>query len=98
MARSQNSGLNLMLTLFAELKVLTRTVSRETLAILSVEGRVAAVTVDHALSVEKLTHLENLPPGAGAREDGLVFRVGRRGGQAQPVMLLECEHLVHGAR
>ncbi|MDP1825605.1 MAG: chemotaxis protein CheW [Archangium sp.] len=95
--RSREKGLNLMLSLFAELKVLTREAIHETLAVLSIEGAVVAVTLDVALSVEKLS-AEELPSGSGARPDGLVRRVGRRSGQSQPVMLLECEHLLDGAR
>ena len=97
MERSRGNGLNLMLALFAELKVLTRSAARETLAVLSIDGKVAAATVDVALSVEKLTDLEPLPQGAGARLDGLVFRAGRRAGHPQPVMVVECEHLVGSA-
>lgn len=97
MEQARPAGLNVMLTLFAELKVLAHAATRETLAVLSIDGRVVAATVDSALSVEKLTELEDLPPGAGARADGLVFRSGRRAGQATPVMVVECEQLVQGA-
>lgn len=93
--RSRESGLNLMLALFAELKVLTHEASRETLAVLSLGGQLTAATVDAALSVEKFSSLEALPAGAGA--GALVSRVGRRGDQAQPVMVLECEHLLEGS-
>lgn len=93
---TRGSVLRLMIQLFAELKNLVREVRRETAVVLAVSGRTFAVSVDAAVSIEKLVpgSVAPLPAGALCGPQGVVQRVGQRGKHPQPIMLIEADRIL----
>ncbi|HKW98982.1 MAG TPA: chemotaxis protein CheW [Bryobacteraceae bacterium] len=87
-----------LLELFAELRSLVRTGNREIALIMEEAGKDFAVSVDAALSVEKLSagSVEELQPGSGVQQNGVVRRFGRRAKDGQVILVLETAHLMNG--
>ena len=92
------SSLAHLLELFAELRSLLRESSREIALILEARGKRFAISVDSALSVEKLSAgtVEELQAGVGVKQDGVVRRIGKRVKGGEVVLILETDHLMDG--
>jgi len=95
-AGTRATVLSLMIERFAELKTLVREIQRETAVILTVSGRAFAISVDSAISVEKLVpgSVAALPAGTEVGYGGVVQRVGKRAKHDQPLLLLEANRIV----
>lgn len=95
-ADSRDNTLSLMVRLFDDLKSLVREAQRETAVILAVSGRTFGISVDGAVSVEKLVpgSVAPLPRGAGAGCGGVVQRLGQRFRQDQPLLLIETSRVL----
>ena len=86
-----------LLAHFAELKSLLRGTSREIALILESAGKSFAISVDAALSVEKLAagSIEPLQGGSGVQQNAVVQRFGKRKG-GEVILILETDHLMDG--
>jgi len=95
-ADTRATTLSLMIGLFAELKNLVRETQRETAVILTVSGRTFAISVDSAISVEKLApgSVTPLPAGTSIRGDAVIRRVGRRARHDRPLLLIEANRIL----
>lgn len=95
---TRSGSLARLLERFAELRLLVHEANREIALILETGGKSFAVSVDAALSVEKLSagSVENLQPGAGVQEDGIVRRFGRRTKNGEVILIIETAHLMNG--
>jgi chemotaxis signal transduction protein len=87
-----------LLELFGELRSLLRESSREIALILEARGKRFAISVDSALSVEKLSAgtVEELQAGVGVKQNGVVRRIAKRVKGGEVVLILETDHLIDG--
>lgn len=95
---TRSGSLARLLELFAELRSLIRTANREIALIMEAAGRDFAVSVDAALSVEKLSagSVEELQAGSGVQQNGVVRRFGKRAKGGEVILVLETAHLMNG--
>jgi chemotaxis signal transduction protein len=95
-ADARDTVLALMIKLFSDLKKLVREVQRETAVILTASGKTFAVSVDSAVSVEKLVpgSVASLPAGVSHNPNAVVQRVAKRGKQEQPLLLIETDRIL----
>lgn len=96
LAETRSRELSSMIGLFESLRDLTREVQRETAVIFTISGSVFAGSVDSAVSVEKLAPgtVAPLPAGAGAGDNSLVQRTGRRAKDNGLVLILEADRVL----
>lgn len=88
---TQKSVLSVLLRLFAELRALFRQSHIETVAILRAGERTFGVTVDAAISVEKLAphSIEDLPANSVGNHHNIVQRLGARATTKEIVLIIE---------
>jgi len=94
---TRSGSLARLLQLFADLRAMVREGNREIALVMEAAGRNFAVSVDLALSVEKLAagSIEELQSGAGVRHDGVVRRFGKRIKGGEVILILETAHLMN---
>ncbi|MBZ5594182.1 MAG: chemotaxis protein CheW [Acidobacteriia bacterium] len=97
-ALTRSGSLARLASLFAELRSLVREGNREIALVVEAAGRNFAVSVDAALSVEKLSagSVEELQHGAGVKQDGIVRRFGKRAKGGEVILIIETAHLMNG--
>jgi chemotaxis signal transduction protein len=96
--KTRSGSLARLLELFAELRSLIGEGNREIALIVEAAGKHFAVSVDAALSVEKLSagSIEELQPGAGVKQDGVVRRFGKRTKGGDVILIIETAQLMQG--
>ena len=82
-----------MMKLFAELQALVRNSRELALVLQGAHGSLAA-TVDAAVAVERLTAVENLPPGTQFPVGSPVTSLGRIAGKQELVLILDVDRLL----
>jgi len=97
-AQTRHGALAKMLQLFDELKDMVRHARRATAVILIQDGKLFAVAVDTALSIEKLPPeaIEEVPALLGVGHDGVVRRLAKRAKTQEIALLLETGRLLAG--
>jgi chemotaxis signal transduction protein len=97
-SRTRNGPLAKMLQLFADLKDMVRHASRGAAVILVQADKPFAVSVDAALSIEKLPPetVEEVPAVVGVSHDGVVRRLAKRAKTQEIALLLETDRLMAG--
>jgi len=97
---SARSGALARLTqLFAELCSLIRENSREIALVVEGGGRQFGISVDSALSVERLAagSVEEFQAGVGVQQDAVVHRFGKRAKGGEVILILETALLMNGS-
>jgi len=96
--RTREGVLAKMLQLFADLRNVVRQAGRETAVILQNEGKMFAISIDLAESIEKLQtgSIEEVSAAVPIADNGVVKRLGKRAKNGEVVLILETDRLMSG--
>lgn len=94
--KTREGALAKMLKLFADLRDLVRQESREMAVILQNNGKIFAISVDLAESIEKLHpgSIEEVPTAVPIADNGVVRRFGKRAKNSEVVLIIETDRLM----
>ena len=94
--KTREGALAKMLKLFADLRELVRHAGRETAVILQNEGKMFAISIDLAESIEKLQpgSIEEVPAAVPIANDAVVKRFGKRAKNGEVVLIIETDRLM----
>jgi purine-binding chemotaxis protein CheW len=100
LAQTRDGVLSRLIELFAELRALRQSASRETAVILRNEGKEFAISVDLAVSIEKLPPdaIEEVSSAVPLAADAVVRRLGKRAKSNDVVLILETDRLMAGCQ
>ncbi len=95
-SQARSGVLSKLIRLFTELRDLVRQTERETAVVLSGQGRMFAISVDLALSVEKFSpeSIEEVSPLVSLDHNSVVRRLARRAKDNEVVLLIETDSLM----
>jgi len=94
--KTREGALAKMLKLFADLRELARHAGRETAVVLQNEGKMFAISIDLAESIEKLQpgSIEEVPAAVPIANDAVVKRFGKRAKNGEVVLIIETDRLM----
>jgi chemotaxis signal transduction protein len=95
---ARQNTLSAMIKLFASLRDLASEVQRDIAVVLTTSGRTFAVSIDAAVSVEKLSpgSIGPLPALAAAGHNGVVCRAGKKMKDEQLLLIIEADRVIPG--